>query len=633
MALTKVTGKGLDNNVVDSTKLSTNSVTETKIASGAVTSAKISDGTVSADDLSSTLDLSSKTVTLPTTSVTAAMLSSTLDLSSKTVTLPTSATATLDQNIALLGFKMAITDGLTVFNLVDGVVDEFEDESGVDNSASTNANYCATNDVYSNNLTAGCVSAGFTTNSITEPDTSTAGTNPAPGSGTYGSFIVPNGMTSLNIFTWGAGGGSGPGTSISGNCAANNRAHGGGGGYSTGKLAVTSGQTLTIVVGEGGDGAGSAPIATFGGGLGGYRPSPAVFSPISQPNLRGGGGIYPSSVPAPDPKGENGHGGGLAGVFTNSLDNGAPVAVIIAGAGGGGTFNFDRPDFNPQTSANPGGAGGGLQGLTVNDSAQTSSRDTFTSHPGNTTGTPHGGGGSQSAGGQGGIGAPSAAGGPNSKLGQTGGLFYGGNNYVEEGDNYSVGSGGGAGYYGGGGGAWEPGISGTGGGGSSYYGHPQVTCGATEAGSLCEGGGLAIPSYVASTNEGGTEVASGEDGYVFLTGSFSAFGLPGGGSSTIISDPFTANTVPTTARIVVFEENVDTPSLNTDIIASISRNNGSNYTTATLTDSGYVTGSSGQRILTGTATISGQPSGQSMRWKLELANNTVKIHGVALQWK
>ena len=29
----------------------------------------------------------------------------------------------VDQNIALLGFKMAINEGLTVFNLVDGVVD------------------------------------------------------------------------------------------------------------------------------------------------------------------------------------------------------------------------------------------------------------------------------------------------------------------------------------------------------------------------------------------------------------------------------------------------------------------------------------------------------------------------------
>ena len=46
-----------------------------------------------------------------------------------------------------------------------------------------------------------------------------------------------------------------------------------------------------------------------------------------------------------------------------------------------------------------------------------------------------------------------------------------------------------------------------------------------------------------------------------------------------------------------------------------------------------MTGSSGQRILTGQATISGQPSGQSMRWKLALANNQVKIHGVSLAWQ
>ena len=90
--------------------------------------------------------------------------------------------------------------------------------------------------------------------------------------------------------------------------------------------------------------------------------------------------------------------------------------------------------------------------------------------------------------------------------------------------------------------------------------------------------------------------------------------------------------MPTSSRIVVFEEDIGTPTLNTDIIASISRDGGSNFTTATLTDSGYVTGSSGQRILTGQAVVSGQPSGQSMRWKLALANNAVKIHGVSLQW-
>ena len=120
----------------------------------------------------------------------------------------------------------------------------------------------------------------------------------------------------------------------------------------------------------------------------------------------------------------------------------------------------------------------------------------------------------------------------------------------------------------------------------------------------------------------------GKDGYVFITAAVSATTT----STTIVSNAFTSTSVPTTSRIVVFEENVGTPTLNTDIIASISRDGGSNFTTATLSDSGYVTGSSGQRILTGQATISGQPSGQSMRWKLALANNAVKIHGVSLQW-
>jgi hypothetical protein len=121
------------------------------------------------------------------------------------------------------------------------------------------------------------------------------------------------------------------------------------------------------------------------------------------------------------------------------------------------------------------------------------------------------------------------------------------------------------------------------------------------------------------------------DGYVLITATGTQLAQPGGGSTTIVSDTFSSTSVPTSSRIVVFEEDVDSPTLNTDIIASISRD-GTNFTNATLTDSGYVTGSSGQRILTGQADISGQPSGQSMRWKLALANNTVKIHGVALQW-
>src|SRR5210317_1081561 len=77
-------------------------------------------------------------------------------------------------NIGLLGFKMAVNEGLTVFNLVDGVVDEFNDESGTDEAEGTNDYYCGTSDFYQN-ASPFCVSAGFTTTSVTEPDTSTAG--------------------------------------------------------------------------------------------------------------------------------------------------------------------------------------------------------------------------------------------------------------------------------------------------------------------------------------------------------------------------------------------------------------------------------------------------------------------------
>ena len=44
-------------------------------------------------------------------------------------------------NISLLGFKMAVNEGLTVFNLVDGIVDEFHDESGTDEAEGSNDTY------------------------------------------------------------------------------------------------------------------------------------------------------------------------------------------------------------------------------------------------------------------------------------------------------------------------------------------------------------------------------------------------------------------------------------------------------------------------------------------------------------
>ena len=111
------------------------------------------------------------------------------------------------QDIALLGFKMAVNEGLTVFNLVDGIVDEFHDESGTDEGEGSNDTYCASSDFYKNvSVSTTPYSAGFGYNHRTEPDTSNPGVN------TYsvGIYTVPTGVTSLDVLAWGAGGGAGP---------------------------------------------------------------------------------------------------------------------------------------------------------------------------------------------------------------------------------------------------------------------------------------------------------------------------------------------------------------------------------------------------------------------------------------
>ena len=558
-------------------------------------------------------------------------------------------------NISLLGFKMAVNEGLTVFNLVDGVVDEFHDESGTDEAEGSNDDYCASNDLYTN-CNSSTYSAGFSASSVTEEDTSeTASGNYTTGS--PGTYTVPACISAICAFLWGAGG-SAPDSC----CAAMG---GGGGGFSKGTLAVTASQTIKVIVGEGGMQAHNPNIdragAFFGGG--------------------GGEGMNASS----------GYGGGLSALlsqttgFSDDTDhtpscipapNQAPYVYFVAGGGGGGGGHMASPnggDFAGMPAVcggsgggssptgcgyQSGGAGGGLIGLTAGlQQAQTNAIDNeegpsysplpITSGWPSNRGHYMGGGGSQTAGGQSGGGEPA----PQYGGGFPGQFFEGGAVHGHNQPNkchplatgpgdHNMGSGG-AGYYGGGAGGYSPqpesGNRG-GGGGSSFYGHPQVTSGSTEAGLSFEGGGTGDPNYQPGTNEGVSslpqispgsgESNDGENGYVLITAA-----LSGGKSTTIVSNAFsTSGIVPTSSRIVVFEEDIGTPTLNTDIIASISRDGGSNFTTATLSDSGYVTGSSGQRILTGQAVVSGQPSGQSMRWKLALANNAVKIHGVSLQW-
>jgi hypothetical protein len=570
------------------------SITNEKIADGAIDNAAVSPSAAISDTKLGTISTACKVAT----SAISQPGSSGVYLAGdgNWGAIDTSAIDTNAFNISLLGFKMAVNEGLTVFNLVDGVVDEFNDESGTDEAEGSNDLYCGTSDYYINSNTPNgasspAVSAGFSMTAVTEPDTSTAGTNPAQGTVTYGTFTVPAGVSSVSTFAWGASGGNGTPTAGAT----------GGGGFTTGTLAVTSSQVLHVAVGEGGRGPEYPKLG--GGGIG-----------------KGGKGAN-----TPCASSHGGGGGGGSGIVNNSRPNFdsnqestlcAPattpgIYIIAAGSGGGGN---DGGAIS--------GAAGGLTGYRGGPQAVVS---VCRSGPGGA-----GGGGDQEQGGEAGFRCTAEA---------PGGFLYGGDSVEPQANR---GGGGGGGFYGGGSGGNAGNTSG-GGGGSSYYGNPQITCGSTTAGGVAcsaspyaggASGGAPSPFYVACTGEGvpyGFSPAErqGEDGYVFIT---AAAVCATATSTTIVSTAFTSTSVPTSARIVVFEENVDTPTLNTDVIASISRDGGATFTNATLSDSGYVTGSSGQRILTGQATISGQPSGQSMRWKLALANNTVKIHGVSLQW-
>jgi hypothetical protein len=579
MALTKVTSNGITDSAVDTAKIANCGVAAADIGANAVTSAKIDNGTITADDLASSLDLSSKTVTLPP-----------------------SATAVVDQNVALLGFKMAVNDGLTVFNLIDGVVDEFHDESGTDEGEGSNDLYNS-DDFYINStsptgtLITSAVS-GFDMGNVYN-STGTAGTAPQNsgcGAGNFennvfGTFTVPCGATNVNFKMWGGGG---AGLTVS-------PVRGGSGGFVQGCLAVTASQVLHV---GGGEGAGYSISPNCG-----YNQNEgAGFAHVdsNHPQSEAGAGTGPATGPS------RGGTGGAGASFLSSVTfanlNTAPEVFGVGAGGGGATSSSGYSDRG-------GGPGGGLVGHAGGWSNCGSLIGAQTSGP-----SDGGGGGDQEQGGQGGGGSCNAA--------AVGKLFAGGSSI---GNNSG---GGGAGYYGGGGGNDQDG----GGGGSSFYGHPQVTNGSTQAGTSTEAGGAPgsvpnpgpVPQGGWPTTAGDSNPGSiGIDGFQLLTASAPASAT----STTIVSNAFTAGSAPSTSRIVVFQENVDSITLNTDIIASISRDGGTTFTTATLTDSGYVTGSSGQRILTGTATISGQPSGTSMRWKLALANNQSKIHGVSLQWK
>jgi hypothetical protein len=96
------------------------------------------------------------------------------------------------------------------------------------------------------------------------------------------------------------------------------------------------------------------------------------------------------------------------------------------------------------------------------------------------------------------------------------------------------------------------------------------------------------------------------------------------------SNAFTAEALPDEAFLVVWQEEVDGVTLNTDLLAHVSRDGGTTWTQVILAEEAEL---STGRVVAAPVDISGQPSGTSMKWKLAVANNKEqRIHGVGLSW-
>ncbi|WP_406110057.1 hypothetical protein [Kitasatospora purpeofusca] len=240
-------------------------------------------------------------------------------------------------------------------------------------------------------------------------------------------FTVPAGVTAVYARVFGAGGAGSPRAYYTGQYG------GGGGGYTTGTLAVTPGQALALTVGQGGR-LNSTTSSYGGGGAGGQGYTAANGSSAT-----------------------GGSGGGMSAVW-NGASGTNPL--VVAGGGGGSS-----PGGDATTPA--AGGGGGSNGGQDNQPAAS------------------GRGGTQTAGGAAATQTACAA--------ATAGAQYQGGRGGASPQNEG-GGGGGGGYYGGGGGACQRSgtldANGMGGGGSGYNRGTGVTNTQTANGANSSGNGV-----------------------------------------------------------------------------------------------------------------------------------------------
>ena len=95
----------------------------------------------------------------------------------------------------------------------------------------------------------------------------------------------------------------------------------------------------------------------------------------------------------------------------------------------------------------------------------------------------------------------------------------------------------------------------------------------------------------------------------------------------------TVTSAPSSARLIVIGKPEQTQTINSDTVFSVSRDNGSNFSTVTMAEK-FDYNSSGVKVYEGTVDVSGQPSGTNLIWKVATsASKGFTVHGYTMLHK
>ena len=130
------------------------------------------------------------------------------------------------------------------------------------------------------------------------------------------------------------------------------------------------------------------------------------------------------------------------------------------------------------------------------------------------------------------------------------------------------------------------------------------------------------------------------DDFFIAIGTAISSGVPnartttGGQNMDLISNAISVSSDPENARFVLLFSDTSSAVLNTDVILSISRDNGVTYSPLTLVEDHNYDSAGILRILsTNIVDLSGQPTGTDIVWKFQALNDVnVKLHAIYGQW-